>query len=197
MPTLKNRRKVLDLMDRIGKLEQELYEELSKEGEKIKCDFASERIPLWDYIRKARPSYLLSAPVIYGMIVPALVMDMGVTIYQAICFPVYGIPKVNRREYIVIDRHRLPYLNALQKLNCAYCGYFNGLIAYVREIASRTEQFWCPIRHARRMREAHRRYWRFLPYGDGDHLMERWQKLRAELHRESEREENAPETKSL
>jgi hypothetical protein len=29
-------------------------------------------------------------------------------------------------------------------VNCVYCGYFNGLIAYVQEIAARTEQFWLP-----------------------------------------------------
>ena len=60
------------------------------------------------------------------MIVPFVLLDLFVTIYQAVCFPVYGIPKVERRTYLVFDRHHLAYLNALEKLNCAYCAYANG-----------------------------------------------------------------------
>jgi hypothetical protein len=93
---------------------------------------------------------VLTAPVIYAVIVPLVLLDLFVTIYQRVCFPVYGIPKVNRGDYLIFDRHHLAYLNALEKLNCAYCSYANGLIAYVREIAGRTEQYWCPIKHARR-----------------------------------------------
>ncbi|WP_457605715.1 hypothetical protein [Nitratifractor sp.] len=157
-----------------------LDEELRKEEAQI-CDFAQEKIPLWQYIRSGRWPVILTAPVIYGMIVPAVILDLGVTIYQAVCFPVYGIPKVSRRDYIVIDRHHLPYLNLLEKINCVYCGYFNGLIDYVREIASRTEQYWCPIRHARRVRGVPTRYWHFLPYGDGKNLHRRWKELRREI----------------
>ena len=65
---------------------------------------------------------------------------------------------MRRRDYFVFDRHHLAYLNAIEKLNCAYCSYANGLVAYVREIAGRTEQFWCPIKHARRAIGAHAHY---------------------------------------
>lgn len=176
--------KINRLLQTLERIEAELNEELEKTTKKLQCEFAEERIPLWTYIRRGNPRYALTAPIIYGMIVPALIMDFCVTIYQATCFPIYGIPKVNREEFIVIDRHRLSYLNALQKLNCIYCAYYNGLIAYVREIASKTEQFWCPIRHARRVRGVHRRYWHFLRYGDGRKLKERWMKLRQELKEE-------------
>ncbi|ADV46235.1 hypothetical protein [Nitratifractor salsuginis] len=181
-----NRERVRELTERLRETEKELYRELKNEEDKVSCDFATERIGLWDYIRRGKISYWLSAPVIYGMIVPAVILDCCVTIYQAVCFPIYGIPKVRRSDYIVIDRHRLPYLNALQKLNCAYCGYFNGLIDYVREIASRTEEFWCPIRHSRRVRGVPTRYWHFMRYGDGKDLMKRWKKLREELKKEGE-----------
>jgi hypothetical protein len=53
-----------------------------------------------------------------------------------------------------------------ERLNYAYCSYANGLIAYVVEVAGRTEQHWCPIRHAHRVRHPHSRYSHFLPYGD-------------------------------
>ncbi|WP_201353093.1 hypothetical protein [Hydrogenimonas urashimensis] len=177
-------KKIEELIGRIEAAESELYRELAGETKTITCDFAEEYIPLWTYIRRGNPKYALSAPIIYAMIVPALVMDASVTVYQATCFPLYGIPKVARGDYIVFDRHRLSYLNALQKLNCVYCAYFNGLIAYVREIASKTEQFWCPIRHSRRIRGPHRRYWHFLRYGDGKDLKRRWMKMRETLRDE-------------
>ncbi|BBG65872.1 hypothetical protein NNO_1169 [Hydrogenimonas sp.] len=176
-----DRDKIGELLEKLEETESLLNRELEKEAESLKCDFLEERVPLWDYIKTAKPGYIATAPFIYAMIVPAVIMDIFVTVYQGVCFPVYGIPKVDRKEFIVFDRHRLRYLNMLQKLNCLYCAYFNGLVAYVREIASRTEQFWCPIRHARRVRGVHRRYWHFLRYGDGKDLKTRWMKMREEL----------------
>jgi hypothetical protein len=120
------------------------------------------------YIANARPLIVLTAPVIYALIVPLVLLDLSVMIYQAVCFPAYGIAKVRRADYLVFDRHHLAYLNALEKLNCAYCSYANGLIAFVREVAGRTEQYWCPIKHARRMIEAHAYYAAFTDYGDAD-----------------------------
>lgn len=111
---------------------------------------------------------IVTAPVIYALIAPLFLLDLFVTAYQAVCFPVYGILKVRRGDYLVFDRYHLAYLNALEKLNCAYCAYANGLIAYVREIASRTEQYWCPIKHAWREIGACPRYAMFEDYGDAD-----------------------------
>ena len=103
-----------------------------------------------------------------AVIIPLVLLDVFVTIYQTVCFPAYGIPKVRRRDYLIFDRHHLAYLNALEKFNCAYCSYANGLIAYVREIAGRTEQYWCPIKHARRAIGAHSAYATFEDYGDAE-----------------------------
>jgi hypothetical protein len=126
------------------------------------------RTRLSTYILNARPLVVLTAPVIYALIVPLVLLDLFVTVYQAVCFPVYRIPKVRRRDYLVFDRHHLAYLNALEKLNCSYCSYANGMIAYVREIAGRTEQYWCPIKHARRVVGAHPKYASFEDYGDAE-----------------------------
>ncbi|AJE46022.1 hypothetical protein [Celeribacter indicus] len=126
------------------------------------------------FLARARPWEIISAPVIYALIVPFVLLDLCVTLYQAICFPIYGIPKVERRAYIAVDRHKLTYLNAMQKLNCVYCGYCNGLLAYVREIAGRTEYYWCPIRHARPLPDRHAHYNDFLPFGDGVRFDERF-----------------------
>ncbi|MDI1253055.1 hypothetical protein [Thermomonas sp.] len=133
------------------------------------------------YIVGARPLIALTAPLIYLLIVPFVLLDVFVTIYQAVCFPVYGIPKVKRRDYMVFDRRYLAYLNVLEKLNCAYCSYGNGLIGYVREIASRTEQFWCPIKHARKLVGAHPHYREFVEFGDAEAYREEVAKVAERL----------------
>ncbi|MGP8033554.1 MAG: hypothetical protein ACLPQ6_05350 [Steroidobacteraceae bacterium] len=132
------------------------------------------------YIFGARPAMILTAPVIYALSIPVLLLDLFVAVYQVVCFPVYGIPRVRRSDYLAFDRERLAYLNAIEKLNCAYCAYANGVFAYVREVASRTEQYWCPIKHARRVLGVHARYGSFVDYGDGDAYRHELERLRAE-----------------
>ncbi|ACS78861.1 hypothetical protein [Maridesulfovibrio salexigens] len=119
-----------------------------------------------DYVYDSGVWVMLTLPFIFMPLIPALMIDVSVWLYQLMCFPVYGIPRVKRRDYVVIDRHSLKYLNLIEKVNCYYCGYFNGLIGFVREVAARTEQYWCPIRHARPVKSVHSRYRHFFPYGD-------------------------------
>jgi hypothetical protein len=138
------------------------------------------------FIRESDPVNLLTAPVIYSLIVPIALLDLWITTYQAICFRMYGIARVRRSGYIVIDRQHLAYLNAIEKLNCMYCGYANGVLAYVREVAARTEQFWCPIRHAGRTRGSHAHYRQFVDYGDAEGYKRRLPVLRAELKRDED-----------
>ncbi|MEI9804838.1 MAG: hypothetical protein WDN48_10785 [Pseudolabrys sp.] len=187
---------IADLMGRIRVLESELDAELAKRRAEL-------RIGLEHGRSRSRPNccaaiancgrsccltssapiplIVLTAPVIYAGIVPFLLLDLFVSVYQAVCFPIYGIPKIKRGDYLVFDRHHLAYLNALEKLNCAYCSYANGLIAYTREIAARTEQYWCPIKHARRMVGSHSRYAMFDDYGNGDEYQAKLAELRKAL----------------
>lgn len=123
---------------------------------------------LSSFLSRTRPLVVLTAPVIYSLIIPLVILDVFVTIYQTVCFPIYRITRVRRADYIAIDRHTLQYLNALQKLNCVYCGYGNGLINYTREIAGRTEAYWCPIKHARQVEGTHDHYVGFADFGDPD-----------------------------
>jgi hypothetical protein len=134
---------------------------------------------LSSYLLGARPAMLLTAPAIYALIIPLFLLDLFVAVYQVACFPVYGIPRVSRRDYLAFDRGHLAYLNAIEKLNCAYCSYANGLLAYVREVASRTEEYWCPIKHARRVLGVHSRYGSFVDYGDADAYRHELERLRA------------------
>lgn len=121
---------------------------------------------LWMHIRTARLLVILTVPLIYACAIPFALLDLFVTIYQAICFPIFRVPKVRRRDYLIFDRGRLAYLNAIEKVGCVYCSYANGLLAYIAEIAARTEQRFCPIKHAQPPEQLHARYSHFLPYGD-------------------------------
>lgn len=136
---------------------------------------------LRSFLSRARPMVILTAPLIYGLIIPFVILDLFVTVYQAVCFPIYGIEKVRRQDHIAIDRQHLAYLNALQKLNCVYCGYGNGLLSYVRAIAGRTEQYWCPIKHARRLSDTHENYDNFCDFGDAQGFRQNMFRLRDDL----------------
>ena len=124
---------------------------------------------------------LLTLPLIYGMVLPLALLDLSVTLYQLGCFTAWGIGRVRRRDYVVIDRQKLNYLNPVQKLNCVYCGYGNGVIAYAREITARTEQYWCPIKHALKVKGSHERYAAFLDYGDAEGFVKSAEAYRARL----------------
>lgn len=91
--------------------------------------------------------HILSAPFIYSVLVPAFILDAWMEVYHRVAFALYGIPYVERSRYIRVDRGKLAYLVWYDKLNCMYCGYVNGLFAYVSEIAARTETYWCGIKH--------------------------------------------------
>ncbi|HCL67295.1 MAG TPA: hypothetical protein DIC56_21155 [Rhizobium sp.] len=176
-----------DIQERLAATRKELEAEIERQLEEQRTRFqyhlqrgkvrferdvrklqAKYRIGLWPYITRARLAYVLTAPVIYGLIVPLVLLDLSVTVYQHICFRAYGIPRVRRGDHIVIDRHHLAYLNGLEKLNCVYCSYANGVIAFAREIAGRTEAFWCPIKHARRAADPHDHFEAFFEYGDAE-----------------------------
>lgn len=111
--------------------------------------------------------HLCSAPFIYAVFFPVVLLDIFMEIYHRICFPLYGIPYVRRSQYIKIDRHRLSYLSLMEKINCAYCGYVNGFFHYGSQIAAETEKYWCGIKHAKDPSfippEHHKE---FIAYGD-------------------------------
>jgi hypothetical protein len=166
------------LVDRLEDLEHQLERDLRRAQRRLK-----QNIPA--YLLESRPLNLLSAPIIYSVIIPIAILDAWISIYQWICFPLFGISRVRRREFIVIDRHKLPYLNGIEKFNCVYCGYANGVFAYVREITARTEQYWCPIQHRRIPRNTHARYRHFVRYNDAEAYRRRLPDLRRALKKRS------------
>jgi hypothetical protein len=188
--------RIAEILDRLHAIENELETELQKgrilrgfsiKGKHVNFDRAtraqhrSRRVNLVSFLRGTTFASLSTAPLIYSMIVPLLILDGWMTLYQQIYFRAFQILRVPRSEYIVIDRQHLSYLNGLEALNCMYCGYANGVIAYAREIASRTEQYWCPIKHALRVRDPHQRYQYFLEYGDAEGYRSRLTEYRKQL----------------
>lgn len=173
-------------IDRLLSEKRELFHYTLKKGkvnfeQSIKAIQKRQKVGAFSYLGSANLRHILTAPIIYSVFIPFVFLDIAVTLYQHICFRVYGIPRVARKTYFVIDRQHLAYLNFIEKFNCVYCGYGNGLIEYVREIAARTEQYWCPIKHARRTPDPHRYVERFIDYGDADIYKKRLNELRKEI----------------
>lgn len=119
------------------------------------------------YIFNASVKHILSIPFIWMMLIPVLILDFFVSIYQYVCFKyLYNIPIVNRKDFIVYDRNHLDYLNIAQKINCLYCSYVNWFLSYAVEIAWRTEKYWCPIKNAKRNKWWHEWQKFFADYWD-------------------------------
>ena len=188
--------KIQELLQTIKRLENELLDEFQKKQKEYRYEIRNKKVyfeqeikkqnrrllkKIRHYLKDAAFVNIITVPFIWSCLLPALFMDLVVSIYQMICFPAYSIPKVKRADYIVIDRHYLSYLNGIEKINCYYCGYFNGLIAYVQEIAARTEQYWCPIKHAKRSMAAHSRYKKFFDYGDASGFRKKLEKVRQDF----------------
>ncbi|HEB89180.1 MAG TPA: hypothetical protein ENI85_06385 [Deltaproteobacteria bacterium] len=182
-----------ELLEKIARLQEQLDDAFEERARRFRYELRNRKVVferevleahkafrtrLSQYVLNARFLSIVTAPFIYFVAIPFAFLDLSVIVYQAVCFPVYGIPKVPRGDYIVFDRHRLGYLNAVEKLNCVYCAYGNGLIAWVQEVASRTEAYWCPIKHARRVKTTLPRYARFSDYGSAETYHEDLEKNR-------------------
>lgn len=185
--------RIAELVERMKMLESELEEEIEKTREDWhermdhkKMQFEREvlkqqkkfKVNLFRYALLPKPRHVLVAPFIYALLPPLLLLDILASLYHAVSFPLLGIPKVKRSDYMIFDRHHLAYLNLLEMVNCAYCSYGNGLLAYLTEIVARTEQYWCPIKHAHRAPGTHSRYKKFTEYNDAERFRRDLDKIR-------------------
>lgn len=184
------------LLDQMATLDDDLRKAIQEQEASAAAQFKGKRAEFEASIRDThrrlkqgffqwlvtnRPQNLITGPIIYSMIVPMLFLDLCVSFYQATCFPIYKIAKVRRRDYIVYDRQQLEYLNFIEKFHCTYCAYGNGLMAYVTEIVARTEEYFCPIKHAKKVLGVHARYSRFLSYGEADDYAKKLEKIRQQM----------------
>ncbi|HEY8887502.1 MAG TPA: hypothetical protein VIM35_03365 [Gallionella sp.] len=190
--------KIRQLLKQISNLETELGAAIDEQESRVRYQIEGKRVVFDNAIKEAhrklkpkmnfliwfftvRPQNFLTMPIIYGMLVPLALLDLCISLYQLACFPIYGITRVKRANYILIDRQYLAYLNIIEKLDCMYCGYAVGMIGYAGEILARTEQYFCPIKHARKILGAHARYAHFLGYGEADDFHGKLEKFRSEL----------------
>ena len=189
------------IVDKIYELDEELRSLLYEQQSQFYYKIAGKRIEFEKSIRKAHkklktswfywlitvsPRHLLSGPFIYGLIIPLLIFDIGVSVYQSVCFRLYGISLVKRSNHIIFDHQHLAYLNIFEKFHCLYCSYATGLISYAREIASRTEQYWCPIKHAHKLVDVHHRYADFLDFGNAEDYQKNIVEIRKKLQNEKQ-----------
>jgi len=185
--------KLDSLLAKMRELEREMMQELRQKEADLLYEVRAKKVRFTEeamirhrklskrihhYILDSPFLVLLTAPIIWSCLLPIVFLDFVISIYQSVCFGIYGIPKVCRSDYLLIDRNRLAYLNFLEKLNCEYCAYGNGILAYAVEIAARTEQYWCPIKHALRMKSKHSRYKFFFDYGDAEHYRQQIEQVR-------------------
>jgi hypothetical protein len=188
--------RIAELVERMKALESELEQELDKTREDWHYRLVNKKVQfergvlqqqkrlkenLFKYILTAHPKHLLVAPFIYAVFPAFVLLDLMVSLYHAVCFPILGIPRVKRSDHFSYDRSRLAYLNLLEILNCAYCSYGNGLVSYVREIVARTEQYWCPIKHAGKYVGVHSRYEHFAEFGDAEGYRRDLDKIRKDF----------------
>ena len=193
--------RIQQLLDQIRVLEEELHAAIEQQEGRLRYQIDGKRVTFERAIREAhtkvkvgvfrwflhvRPQNFITAPVIYGMAIPLVLFDLCISLYQATCFPIYRIAKVNRANYIVMDHQHLAYLNIIEKVHCMYCSYAVGLLGYASEITARTEQYFCPIKHARKVLGEHSRYERFLAYGNADNLHDKVAEFRSALAKEME-----------
>ena len=184
------------MLETIRKKEHDIELELQRRREGLKVDFEARRVRfeqevlaqhkrfklgVLKYMLSSDIKSILSAPLIYAVFFPMVVLDLFVWVYQWVCFPLYGLARVERAPYFVFDRVHLGYLNIIEKINCAYCSYGNGLMAYAREVVGQTEQYWCPIKHARKVLNAHPYYMGFVDFGDAQAYRTELDVLRAKL----------------
>jgi len=190
--------RISTLIARIEQIEEEIEEELRRRRIQLHADFEHRRVAferhlvvqqrqfrrgVLQYLRSAELRNVATAPFIYLVFFPLLLLDLAITLYQFVCFPLYRVARLHRADYFVFDRTHLAYLNVIEKVNCAYCSYANGLATYLREIAGRTEQYWCPIKHSRRVLAAHPYYNAFVDFGDAEDYRRQLQELREELRK--------------
>lgn len=191
--------RIQQLLDQITVLEDELRTALSEQPSSMFFQIKGKRVEFEQSIKEThhrlkmnffrwlvtyRPQNLITGPIIYSMIIPLVITDVFITFYQMTCFPIYGIKKVRRADYIIFDRQQLNYLNFIEKFHCTYCAYGSGMIAYISEIVARTEQYFCPIKHARKILGTHSRYARFLDFGEAENYEAKLEEYRIALNKE-------------
>ena len=185
--------KIREIIDEIEAMKVKLSEEIDKQESHISYEIKNGYVTfekevlakqkenmknLLTWLGEVPLLHFLIAPLIYAMVIPAILLDIILFIYQQVVFRVFKFKLIKRSDYMHFDHQYLGYLNAIEKLNCLYCSYFNGLMLYASAIAGRTELYFCPIKHAKKVVAQHEYYDEFLSYGDEEEYQKKLKELR-------------------
>lgn len=185
--------KIREIIEEIDTMKLKLAEEIDKQESHISYEIKNGYVTfekevlakqrenmknLLSWFREVPLLHLFTAPLIYAMVIPAIMFDVLLFVYQQVAFRVFKFEFIKRSDYMHFDHHYLGYLNLIEKLNCLYCSYFNGLMQYASAIAGRTELFFCPIKHAKKVVSQHKFYEEFLSYGDEEEYQKKLKELR-------------------
>ena len=185
--------KIKELIEEIDAMKLKLAEEIDKQESHISYEIKNGYVTfekevlakqrenmknLLTWFREVPLLHLLTAPLIYAMVIPAIIFDVLLFVYQQIAFRIFKFEFIKRSDYMHFDHQYLGYLNLIEKLNCLYCSYFNGLMLYASAIAGRTELYFCPIKHAKKVVSQHKFYEEFLSYGDEEEYQKKLKELR-------------------
>ncbi len=185
--------KIREIIDEIEEMKLKLAAEIDKQESHISYEIKNGYVTfekevlakqkenmknLLSWLGEVPLLHFLIAPLIYAMVIPAIFVDVTLFIYQQVVFRVFKFKLVKRSDYMHFDHQYLGYLNSIEKLNCLYCSYFNGLMLYASAIAGRTELYFCPIKHAKKVVAQHMYYDEFLTYGDEEDYQEKLKGLR-------------------
>lgn len=188
--------KIKEIIDQMEELEEKLKAEIEEHEKHISYEIKEGYVKfeenilnkqrenmkgLLSFFSEIPLSHLLTSPLVYAMVIPAVILDIMLFIYQNVIFRIYGFEFVKRSDYVVFDRQYLRYLNCIEKLNCLYCSYFNGVMHYAAELAAKTELYFCPIKHAKKTLYRHRYYKEFLAYGEGDAYQDKLKEIREKM----------------
>lgn len=131
---------------------------------------ANNQIGLIALIKRSRPINLITGPIIYGMIFPIIFLDFCISFYQWSCFPIYGIQKLSRNDFIIFDRQELRYLDWISKFHCTYCAYGVGVITFSSQVINVTEAYFCPIKHHSKTVDKNNKKFKFLEFEEPENF---------------------------
>lgn len=97
--------------------------------------------------------------ILYLALPAIVIVDIMAVLCNNIVFPLVGIPKIKRKDYIrPFSRAKLLEVSIWYKLGCVYCSYANGVAYYFQMIAMKTEFLYCPWKQKDKTKISHHRF---------------------------------------
>ena len=91
--------------------------------------------------------HLLLLPFALFFLPMLILLDLMLSCYHLLAYPLMGLEKVKKKQYFQLDRHKLAYLRRRERIYAIYTAYANGLFRFAKKLASDSEWYWCGIKH--------------------------------------------------